>query len=68
LKNAVELATSRELTDLIEDGQAWMNMIKDLNLAAHSYDEKTAEDLAVSITGNYYNQLAAFAVKMNSLE
>jgi hypothetical protein len=29
-----------------------MDMIKDRNLAAHSYDEKTAEDLAASITGN----------------
>jgi len=115
LKNAVELAASRELTDLekqgvihvfeftfelawnvmkdyleeqgvtgimgsknavrhafnkglIEDGQVWMDMIKDRNLASHSYDEKTAEDLAVAITGNYYNQLAAFAEKMNSME
>jgi nucleotidyltransferase substrate binding protein (TIGR01987 family) len=54
--------------DIIEDGQVWMDMIKDRNLAAHSYDEKTAEDLAASITGNYYYQLAVFAEKMNSLE
>jgi len=54
--------------DLIEDGQVWMNMIKDRNLAAHSYDEQTAKDLTVAITGNYYNQLAAFAEKMNSME
>jgi len=53
---------------LIEDGQVWMDMIKDRNLAAHSYDEKTAEDLAAAITGNYYNQLATFAGKMTSME
>jgi len=64
-KDAVRHAFNK---DLIEDGQVWMNMIKDRNLAAHSYDEKTAEELAASITGNYYNQFAAFAEKMNSLE
>ena len=64
-KDAVRHAFNK---DLIEDGQVWMNMIKDRNLAAHSYDEKTAEDLAASITGNYYNKFAAFAEKMKSLE
>jgi nucleotidyltransferase substrate binding protein (TIGR01987 family) len=64
-KNAVRHAFNK---NLIEDGQVWMNMIKDRNLTAHSYDEKTAEDLAVSITGNYYSQLASFSEKMNSLE
>jgi nucleotidyltransferase substrate binding protein (TIGR01987 family) len=64
-KDAVRYAFNK---NLIEEGQIWMNMIKDRNLAAHSYDEKTAEDLAVSITGKYYNQLAAFAEKMNSME
>jgi nucleotidyltransferase substrate binding protein (TIGR01987 family) len=53
---------------LIEDGQIWMDMIKSRNLSAHSYDEKTAEDLTVAITGCYYNQLAAFAEKMNNME
>jgi nucleotidyltransferase substrate binding protein (TIGR01987 family) len=64
-KDAVRHAFNKEL---IEDGQVWMNMIKDRNLAAHSYDEKTAEDLAASIKGNYYNLLAVFAEKMNCLE
>ncbi|MDR2952541.1 MAG: nucleotidyltransferase substrate binding protein [Treponema sp.] len=115
LKNAVELAASRSLTDLekqgmiqgfeftletawnvmkdyleeqgitgiigskgavrqavnngiIEDGQIWMDMIKDRNLSTHSYDVKIAEDLTVEITGSYYKQLATFAVKMNNME
>jgi len=114
LKNAVELAESRELTDLekqgmiqgfeftlelawnvmkdylewkgitgiigskdavrqafsnnlIEDGQVWMDMIKDRNLAAHSYDEAAAEKLAAAITGSHYRQFCAFAEKMNGL-
>jgi nucleotidyltransferase substrate binding protein (TIGR01987 family) len=53
---------------LIADGQAWMDMIRDRNLASHSYDEETAEDLAAAITGIYCNQLEIFAEKMGSLE
>ena len=115
LKNAVELAAARELTDLekqgtiqafeftfelawnvmkdyleeqgitgiigskgavrqafnkglIEDGQVWMDMIKDRNLAAHSYDEETAKELIVAITDNYCRQLNLFAEKMSGLE
>ena len=64
-KGAVRHAFNK---DLIEDGQAWMDMIKDRNLAAHSYDEKTAEDLATAIIRDYYSQFVVFAEKMNSLE
>ncbi|MDR2729299.1 MAG: nucleotidyltransferase substrate binding protein [Treponema sp.] len=64
-KGAVRYAFNK---DIIEDGQVWMDMIKDRNLASHSYYEKTAEDLAAAITGNYYNQFVAFAEKMNSME
>jgi len=53
---------------LIADGQVWMNMVKDRNLASHSYDEETAKDLAAEIIDNYYFQLRAFAEKMNLLE
>jgi len=115
LKNAVELAASRELTDLekqgmiqgfeftfemawnvmkdyleeegitgiigskgavrnafnsglIEDGQIWIDMIKDRNLASHSYDEEVAKDLVIAITENYYRQFIIFAEKMEKLE
>jgi len=114
LKNAVELAESRDLTDLekqgmiqgfeftmelawnlmkdylewkgviglvgskdavrqafgnhlIEDGQVWMDMIKDRNLASHSYDETAAEKLVTAIRGSYYRQFAAFAERMGGL-
>jgi len=51
----------------IEDGQAWMDMIKDRNLAAHSYDEAAAEKLAAAITGSHYRRFSAFAEKMSGL-
>ena len=53
---------------LIEDGQVWLDMIKDRNLAAHSYDEETAKELLVAITNNYCRQLNLFAEKMGGLE
>ena len=64
-KNAVRQAFNM---NLIEDGQVWMDMIQDRNLASHSYDEETAKDLVVVIINSYYNQFMAFAEKMNSLE
>jgi len=53
---------------IIEDGQVWMDMQKDRNIASHSYDEKNAEDLVGAIIGTYYSQLNEFAEKMSALE
>jgi nucleotidyltransferase substrate binding protein (TIGR01987 family) len=64
-KGAVRHAFNKEL---IEDGQVWMDMIKDRNLASHSYDEKTAEDLILAITETYIFQFKKLAEKMSSLE
>ena len=64
-KGAVRQAFNK---GLIEDGQVWMDMIKDRNLAAHSYDEETAKELIVAITDNYCRQLNLFAEKMSGLE
>jgi nucleotidyltransferase substrate binding protein (TIGR01987 family) len=54
--------------NLIEDGQIWLDMIKDRNLASHTYDEEIANDLAAAITDNYYYQFNVLAEKMNGLE
>jgi len=64
-KNAVRHAFHK---GLIDDGEVWMNMIKDRNLATHVYDEKTAEDLFTAIVNIYYDQFKMLAEKMNSLE
>jgi len=54
--------------DLIEDGQVWLDMIKDRNLASHTYDEETANDLVTAIIDNYYHQFNVLAEKMSGLE
>ena len=53
---------------LIEDGQIWIDMIKDRNIASHVYDEETAEDLFHEIINNYYCQFNTLAEKMSNLE
>jgi nucleotidyltransferase substrate binding protein (TIGR01987 family) len=53
---------------IIDEGQVWMDMIKDRNIASHSYDEKTAEDLVAAINDTYYNHLRLFADKMKTLD
>jgi len=63
-KDSVRQAFSN---NLIEDGQVWMDMIKDRNLAVHSYDEAAAEKLVAAITGSHYLQFSAFVEKMSGL-
>jgi nucleotidyltransferase substrate binding protein (TIGR01987 family) len=53
---------------LIEDGQIWMDMIQDRNTASHEYDEETANELVIEITGTYYPLFTALAEKMKNLE
>jgi nucleotidyltransferase substrate binding protein (TIGR01987 family) len=63
-KNAIRHAFS---AGLIEDGEVWLRMVQDRNLAAHSYDEKTARDLLLAIMDTYYDQLKAFAAKLENM-
>jgi len=38
---------------IIEDGQAWINMMEDRNLMAHTYDERKAENAINNICKHY---------------
>ena len=53
---------------LIDEGQIWMDMIKDRNLAFHSYNETTAEDLVRAIHDIYFNHLQLFSDTMKALD
>ncbi|HDP97719.1 MAG TPA: hypothetical protein ENN22_00840 [bacterium] len=48
--------TTREAfkTGLLENGEAWMNMIRDCNLTTHTYTEETATAIAAAILNSYY--------------
>jgi len=49
---------------LIENGEAWMDMIKSRNLTSHTYNEGTAAQIAAAILETYFPEFAAFRDKM----
>lgn len=64
-KNAVRHAFNK---GIIDNGEVWMDMIKDRNLASHTYDEETIGELFFAITNTYFHQFKLLAEKMNTLE
>lgn len=67
------IAGSRDATrkafemGLIDDGQAWMDMIKSRNETSHNYDGTVAEAVVAAILSRYYPLLFAFHEKMRNL-
>lgn len=41
-------------TGLIEDGDGWMQMIKDRNKTSHTYNEEIAKEIATNITERFF--------------
>lgn len=52
---------------LIENGEAWMEMIKSRNKSSHTYNEDTARELIEKITETYYDVFLQFNNKMQTL-
>ena len=50
---------------LVEDGDAWMEMIKSRNLTSHTYNKETADKIVSQITNSYYE---CFKNLINTLE
>lgn len=50
---------------LIQDGEAWMKMIADRNLVAHTYKEEVAEQIIMEVKNSYFGLLHALAHKLN---
>ena len=53
---------------LIENGDAWMDMIKSRNLTTHTYDEATASKIASAIIDSYYLEFDALRITLNKLK
>jgi nucleotidyltransferase substrate binding protein (TIGR01987 family) len=52
---------------LIEDGESWMDMIKDRNQTVHTYNEATAEAIITNIQTRFFALFVALGNKMQEL-
>ncbi|MEW5718634.1 MAG: nucleotidyltransferase substrate binding protein [Chloroflexota bacterium] len=52
---------------LVENGEAWMDMVKSRNLTSHTYDESTAAAIASAIRNQYCAEFVAFQRKMEEI-
>jgi nucleotidyltransferase substrate binding protein (TIGR01987 family) len=53
---------------LIENGEAWMDMIKSRNLTTHTYDERTADEVSSAILSSYATEFERFERRFSELE
>jgi len=53
---------------LIENGEAWMQMINSRNLTSHTYDEATAAEIASAILTTYFMEFEMLRVKLEELK
>lgn len=53
---------------LIEEGESWMRMIKDRNRTSHTYNQKTAEEIADNIREQFFDLFVALQTKMQAIQ
>ena len=72
-RGSEKLYGSRDVTraafkaELIENGQAWMQMIKSRNLTSHTYDEETAANIVSDIRTTYFSEFETLRVALEKL-
>ncbi len=64
-RDAFRLAFRR---GLIENGEAWMDMIKSRTLTSHTYNEETAEKIASDTANIYFQEFVALYARLDSLK
>ncbi len=64
-RDAFRLAFRR---GVVENGEAWMDMIKSRMLTAHTYDEVVAKQIASDIVVRYFPEFEKLRFKMESLQ
>ena len=66
---AIKLGRERTLTDLekqglIQNGDQWMEMIKNKNQTTHTYNKATADEIVKQIQSSYAALFDSFFLKM----
>src|SRR5262245_10926680 len=54
--------------ELIQNGQAWMDMVNSRNLTSHTYDEATAGQIVSAIRNTYVAEFEALRIKLEKLK
>lgn len=52
---------------LLENGEAWMDMIKSRNLTSHTYDETTASQITAAIRNLYFAEFELLRQRLGRL-
>lgn len=52
---------------LVENGEAWMDMIKSRALTVHTYNQKIADSIATTIRQAYYPEFVKLEARLKSL-
>ncbi len=55
-------------TNLIEDGEVWMDMIQSRNSTSHTYNEEIAADIVNAILTEYFERFVKFQQQFLKLE
>jgi nucleotidyltransferase substrate binding protein (TIGR01987 family) len=55
-------------TGLIENGEAWMEMIQSRNLTSHTYEEAIAAKIVSAICATYFAEFEALRIKLEELK
>ncbi len=55
-------------TGLIENGEAWMDMIRSRNLTSHTYEEATAAQIVSAIRATYFTEFETLRIKLEGLK
>ena len=45
---------------LVQEAEAWLDMLEKRNLSAHTYNEQTAQVIYTAVKGTYFDMLATF--------
>ena len=52
---------------IIENGDAWMAMVKSRNLTSHSYDEAVAASSATAVRDEYFAEFETLKIRMGQM-
>ena len=54
--------------ELIENGEAWMEMIRHRNLTTHTYNESVAEEVVSALLNTYFSEFETLLAKIEHLK